>query len=388
VEWIVTDDVYRETWRRLLEFTNIDLTVDAIVRRHGAPTSSSIEANYKKQAKQVRVSVLQAKEYFDAAISASLITSPNHVYYGAVAIASAMMLLLGDGSYSLDLLRKTPTNSQHGLNFSTGCSASRAGIGLCLTEQTFAEICRFGHFANWYATLPNYELIYILTRIASQTGAALISRVVGGQTSTPAIDALVGKKRSILDLMKFLPDLQEDFSRYGIEVPSSRSRYKVDEDIAGVRRHMWLLHGAQGATDLEAILNGFRIPSGYTDAISVNLLREDRSAIVTVTESRDVRFAFQFPCARDTMSHETITYAADFDTHEIADCYILAYVLSMLSRYYPDLWIACIESQCKAAKLIERSVETLTKKFPLLALSILFPSGIVISTHRDPGWDS
>jgi hypothetical protein len=30
MRWIVTDNIYTETWRHLLEYSNIDLTMDAI----------------------------------------------------------------------------------------------------------------------------------------------------------------------------------------------------------------------------------------------------------------------------------------------------------------------------------------------------------------------
>ena len=56
----------------------------------------------------------------------------------------------------------------------------------------------------------------------------------------------------------------------------------------------------------------------------------------------------------------------------------------MLSRYFPDIWIACIESQCKAAKLIERAVDIVIKKLPILALSFISFEDVVISTHKEP----
>ena len=124
MRWIVTDDIYAETWRRLLEFANIELTMDEIARRHGKAITKSQTDNYKKQATQARVCALQAKEYFDAARSSTLFTSPNHAYYGAVATASLMMLIFGDGQKSLDVLRADNRNNHHGLDFTTGCTAN------------------------------------------------------------------------------------------------------------------------------------------------------------------------------------------------------------------------------------------------------------------------
>jgi hypothetical protein len=92
----------------------------------------------------------------------------------------------------------------------------------------------------------------------------------------------------------------------------------------------------------------------------------------------------RWPTSRETMDHQSIAYAEEIDTHEFVDGFVVAYQLSMLSRYFPDLWVACVESHCKAAKLIEQAVSLLIKKSPILALSMLTPGGITISTHREP----
>jgi hypothetical protein len=64
-----------------LDYTNIDLTVKKLIKRHGEPKSSGDSANYRKQANQARVCVLQVKEYMDAAQAFSIFTSQNHNYY-------------------------------------------------------------------------------------------------------------------------------------------------------------------------------------------------------------------------------------------------------------------------------------------------------------------
>ena len=147
MRWIVSDDVYAETWRNLLEYSNVELALDAIERRHG-PSQGAQRSNYLKQASQARVCALQAKEYFDAARSSTVFTSANHAYYGAASIASLMMLILGTGKNSLDSLRKDKKNNHHGLLFSTSCTKAQAPSGTNLLEMSFAEIAANGHFRN------------------------------------------------------------------------------------------------------------------------------------------------------------------------------------------------------------------------------------------------
>lgn len=383
MDWIVTDDVYQETWRRLLEFANIELTVNEIERRHGQATSKSLSANYVKQAKQVRVSVLQAKEYFEAASESSLFTSPNHAYYGMVAIASMMMLILGDGSRALDYLRRDPKNSHHGLAFSTGSTSVESAVGLSLVSKTYAEICRAGHFANWYSTLPRRGIAAGLST-SEVEGGSRTSYVTIGTYETKQLAEIAGTKKSILDLLTYFPDLNRDLARYGIVVPTSRTTHTAFYGKNGSIQHTWLVHGARTPHELEEVLSQFRSPAAHASCFSHNFEEGATGGIVRFTFSRDDKVAFSWPTARDTLNHDTISYAKELDLHEIADCYVVAFQLSMLSRYFPDLWIGCLESHCKAAKLIEQAVDILLKKFPILALSMLSDSGLVISTHREP----
>ena len=146
MEWVTTPDVQREIWRRLREFANPEFAVDAISAIHGAPADNHIASGYKKQAQQIRACVLQASEYFAAARSTSLVTSPNHIYYGLVSLASAVMLLLGDGKKSFDYLRKGDSNKHHGLEFSQSSSVADAKRGLGLLEHSRVRVRRMGTF--------------------------------------------------------------------------------------------------------------------------------------------------------------------------------------------------------------------------------------------------
>src|ERR1700722_2684041 len=384
MEWIVTDDISRETWRRILEFSNIELSVEEIARRHG-PINSESRDNYRKQARQVRVCALQAKEYFDAATTASLITRPNHAYYCAVSVASMMMLILGDGTRALDFLRTKPSNTKHGLKFSTGCTAKSAAVGLSLVENSFAEIDAAGQFANWYSTLPTVVGMHAVTSraAAAPTGATIRSLGGVGQSTVPTIGSLVGVKRSILDLIKYLPDLSGHLYRYGIEAPRSRSGHTIDVSNSHTL-HTWFLHWAGSIAVREALLEEFEVDPNC--GLNFTIHRDDATlgAFEKLTWAPPAPLpSFSWPSCRETLNHDAITYLNMQDGHEIVDLYIIAYQLSMVARYYPDLWISCIESQCKAAKLIEGAVDLIMKKLPILALSILSPAGLTISTHRE-----
>lgn len=138
MEWITCESIYDESWRILLEYANIELAVEAIESIHGKSTSK-MKANYKKQAQQARASLLQAKEYFEASRSSSLFTQPNHLYYGAVALSTACMLIRGTGEKSLDYLRKDPKNAHHGLEFTFSANTKAVKKGTKLLKIVISK---------------------------------------------------------------------------------------------------------------------------------------------------------------------------------------------------------------------------------------------------------
>lgn len=386
MRWIVTDDIYAETWRQLLEYSNLELTTDVIVRRHGEPTSKSHRDNLAKQAAQARVCVLQAKEYFDAARTASLFTSPNHSYYGAVALASLMMLVLGDGTRSLDYLRTDNKNNHHGLDLTTGCNAKSASVAIALAEQSRVEILKFGHFSNWYKILPLRGSVSALVRQSFGSTSSTFMQTIGGY-DVPVFDTVAGTKKTLLDLLKFLPDLDADLQRFGISAIRSRTSHEVLQEPESLTTHTWRIHGCRSEAELGALLEKFAITSRYSDALTFEGPDNAKSGIVSIRLNCPKELGIKWPGSRDTMNHDTISYADVTETHEITDLYLVAYQLSMLSRYFPDIWVRCLESQCRAAKLIERASEIIAKKVPILALSMLNGEETVISTHREP-WKS
>ena len=385
MEWIVTDDIRRETWRRLFEFANIDLATDAIIARHGTPKDNSERQNYKKQAQQVRACVLQAKEYFDAAEASTLITSPNHAYYGAICLASMMMLVLGDGRSALDVLRRDSKNQHHGLQFSTGCNAKNAATGTVLIDETRVEILENGHFANWYQALPRIEQIHVIHRRRQFSSEHRSFLPIGGY-EIPSFRSLVGRKIKIIDLLRYFPDLSAELYRARVDVSRSKVTHEVEINVPqGRQGHVWYVHGAATPAEREAVLAGFEIEARCAEFMTCEVDESTLRAIIRVTWNiREAVPIFRWPTPRDTMSRDTIYYADNVETPEFVDMYLVAYQLSMVSRYFPDIWMSCIESQCKAAKLIESAVELLKKKLPILALSTVTPGGVTISTHLEP----
>jgi hypothetical protein len=379
MEWTISSNPEREVWRRILEYTNQEFAFDTIQRRHGKATNKREEQNYHKQCAQLRAAILQAREFFAATAASTLYTNPNHLYYGAVSLATATMLLNGTGDQALDVLRNDDRNRSHGLKFSLGNPSPKS-----LLESCGIRVQRNGHFANWYNTLP----------LGIVGWAEKCERFPEESRSSTGLDRFCERPRaslatlesartSLLDLLRILPDLNNELRRYRMGVPSSRSTLLftiVGEQIT----IQYSIHGARTPDELQTILEEFRFRGNCLDVDQIDCVESDRMAIVTI-RGPNKPDRYTFPEHRTTLYHEDFVYAAELPTPEFADAYRVSFGLSMLCRYYPDVWTRCLESQCIAAKLVERFVTVYADKFPLLALRLLADNLVVISQHR-PWW--
>jgi hypothetical protein len=386
ITWITTDNIYAATWREIFEYTNIELTLKKLAERHGTPHGSRVTANYLKQAQQARVCVLQAKEYMDAAQTCSIFTSPNHTYYSISALASLMMLIMGTGEKSLDNLRQNKNNRSHGLSFTTECGLRDASSDINLLRLTSANILDKGHFPNWYNTLPDQEPVYAHHERRAGGFVQRSTRLVGGNTRKP-LSAISKTKWTLLDLLAVFPDLDSDLRKCGVKKIRSRSTMYVLENEDNLLTYRWIIHGCGSKEELETLLKKFTVLTNPEKKLTISITPDGVGAEILLVSMPKEELQFEWPNVRETVEHYNVSYADDAELFEVVELYLVAYQLSMLSRYFPDLWVRCIESQCLAAKLISRATEVIGRKFPILCLSILNKRKTVISSYRQPELD-
>ncbi|PAR45090.1 YaaC family protein [Vibrio metoecus] len=379
MEWITCENTYEESWRRLLEFANVELAVEAIGSIHGEPNKSTL-ANYKKQAEQARVALLQAKEYFEAAKVSSLYTQPNHLYYGSVALSTACMLIRGDGRKSLDYLRQDSKNSSHGLDFTFSSDIKRSKMGLSLLDNSYVKICPNGHFSNWYDTLMSTQKLAAIKHLRTIHGSQRNMDYIGSY-NIPYFSELKGLKKDLMFLLTRLPDLHADLGRYGIAVEGARGElHFYSDEIKKQQYSEFVFHSSPSHNAFIKVVESFVCDEGVNFEYLFNA--EGRSGVVSTR--KDKNWAFSFPDSRTTLDHKTIYFAEPIGTPEVVDLFLVSYALSMLSRYFPDIWISFLESHCKGSKLVERIVRVLYLKMPNLMLNQITGSELVISNHRPP----
>ena len=111
---VTSRDLPYFAWSGLRAFQNVSNVENAIFELHNV--SPKHKNNVTKQARQIRHCLIQAHEYYKAAQKVTLATKPNLLYYSAMSLALAELLLKQTGDASLDRAREQ--HRHHGLTLS------------------------------------------------------------------------------------------------------------------------------------------------------------------------------------------------------------------------------------------------------------------------------
>ena len=148
-----------------------------------------------------------------------------------ISLGSAIMLLLGTGDKALDKLRQDKNNNNHGLDFTTSVNAASCQKGFNILTNSFTEVRNNGFFLQWYSTLPQVIPSYgeVISQNAQGGKGVRIGREKIGEDQNLSSEKIVGYKTSILETLKYLPDLNSSLRNYEVTVPSSRMDFKVNK---------------------------------------------------------------------------------------------------------------------------------------------------------------
>src|SRR5262249_44400594 len=140
-------------------FHNVSFVEDLICRTHGLEKKD--RRNARKQATQLRYTLIQAKEYFDAASSVTLATKPNLLYYSIMSLALAEILFKQTGESSLDAARAQ--HRPHGLSFHVANNPANADLSSSASALAAKPLIRddsqrFGTFELWHRSAREMSL--------------------------------------------------------------------------------------------------------------------------------------------------------------------------------------------------------------------------------------
>lgn len=114
---ITSENPIQEIWKLLRFFKDANFCKKYHCQYLGISQEDYVQnkSNINKQVEQIGYCIRQAEEYFKASSQVGLATRPNLLYYGAVSLSKALILLRQDGKHSLDWLRNKEKHQHHGL---------------------------------------------------------------------------------------------------------------------------------------------------------------------------------------------------------------------------------------------------------------------------------
>jgi len=383
---ITSENPIGQIWKLLRFFVDIPSVSNTIRRIHGIQ-KPKFDRDVKKQAKQIGYCIRQAEEYFHASSQVSLPTRPTLLYYGAVSLSQALVLLRQDGTHSLDALRKKQKHNHHGLDLERGLAeTARPDAG---TENFLRSIqckCHIENGIPWGQLALFYQSLVpcafdIETEIHDQGKSTFLhSHTTQNCADLLPLDSIVSKCLNALDLVKSLPDIYFALQQLGIQPDLCRGNvkgrvirhYKKDEhgneQVEKTKDTLDFFIDGVTTEQKDHLLTFYKecnpnitIQADFGSNIHLRLIRE-------ITPSDQVREAYWPDIVDDVNGRKFYILRPEAYIPEPAAHFVLLYCLGMLARYYPDIWMRAIDENVQIAELIDSLLNIIYRKFPHLIL--------------------
>ncbi|HEY2706934.1 MAG TPA: hypothetical protein VGI95_02665 [Caulobacteraceae bacterium] len=326
--------------------------------------------NVRKQAEQIRYCVIQAKEYFDAALAVSLATKPVLLYYGVMSLALAEILFKQDGSSSLDYARGQ--HAHHGLDLRLGSNPSRketleeSGSSL-RAVPLIRGAKRSGTFELWHRSAREAPICGYRDTVLHQGARHKMPTVVG-----VPLDARMGTieegGRTFLDCVQAIPGMAPFLAQNGVRSTCARASLtnsyneitsELSSELIIQPNHSDLLEGIYSKIAFDAkCVDKIRIrelPSGCV----LNWGGKVGEADVPGRFPNSVQDSASFFYFQDNIS----------ELNEFGLFYLGLFMLGNYSRYFPDQWMVDVESSSALALAAMEFLSLAEERVPLLSLS-------------------
>ena len=323
---VFAEDIEAEQWQMLLQYTYADNIKRYLSSRNmAAPASELIEF--------VGGSITQAYEYFSAAKSVTLNTSPLLYYYGVANLMAGVFSLMADRTFDI---------GGHGLDFE-----------LPETRSRFADLIIK---TRWEATGAFRTFSEVLD---------VSSKMEGGQSWT------------LLEILGSIPELLPEFERcypndkpYVIPVEVVKSEDSQFDRIA--------LSAVERFEDKDEMLQSVEDYSGaYLNAYKTNTylvmrycLTAKEIGIYSISGQKFLPLVHAKGSTRVVLP--TILYS-----------FMGLYALGFVSRYRPQDWTPFVRQDDSGERsMLQRFVHTLARIVPNLVLNMLHQSRLSFVAQR------
>jgi hypothetical protein len=387
---ISSENPIKEVWKLLRFFRDVEYASkyhcyfcnisEAAYKKH--------KSNINKQAIQIGYCIRQAEEYFQASSQVGLATRPNLLYYGAVSLSQALILLKQDGTHSLDARRKQKKHNHHGLELAGSVTDLKSTAGVedffnslgctCFIKQGTRNNVPWGHFPLFYESL-----VPSTTQIKSTVYDFGELRGLEYSFPIPCADLLpienfVNNQFNLLEILKTLPDIYFYLSQTGVQpglcqgtLYSNIVKYYKNnekEQIEKYEKNYTFALDSISKNQKDQLLRFYdkcntliKVEHDFGSNILLVLKGE-----FCIDDEEDLGY---FPDIVENINGKKF-YILNPENYlpEPASHLIVLFCLGMLCRYYPDVWMKVIDENVQVAELTDSLLNIIYRKFPNLIL--------------------
>ncbi|MGE0830297.1 MAG: hypothetical protein AB7O04_13230, partial [Hyphomonadaceae bacterium] len=289
---------------------------------------------------------------------------------GCVSLATAQVLWTRSGAESLDKLRGE--YGEHGLDRIIPSVKVSDDIGWL--EKLRARVVRkkgkhCGLFGLWGEKFRNDPGVGVYQQrfdnVSSQSGVYVL---LAGESGIPddleAIDLLsIMKNNSALPVVLEGVGIKPDIVRARLE---RTTFYESNQ----ARRHEFKLTIHPGAPALlQEVYEQIQFDAKQIEQLRITEMPS--GCIVTWSGERDDALAGRFPMGISETDDLYFIRGSMPDLNEFGSYLVGLYILGMLARYYPDVWVEHVNANTLLAHLSSEFCDAALNRVPLLTLSIL-----------------
>ena len=364
----------RYAWTGLSRFENVSFVSKRLAATH--PSQENNASNFRKQATQIRYCILQAKEYFSAAASVSLSTRPLLLYYGLMSLALSEILFKQDGNSSLDRAREHHRHHglelrQHGrvrTQMTLGESAALISAAPLIITKGGSEV-RTGTFDLWHRTARDAPSCGA-TKRQFANGLTLESNgvlMIAEDIRSPLIPA---HGMTLLDCFRSTPGMIPALGQYGVAESLVRARISRQDNEMVHRSVSQLILQPGRIDDVDRVLARIFVKPGDVDRIECTPM--SGAYIINMNFEIDgVPIFARMPASVQENIADIYFPVEDVPVNEFGIYYMGLYILGNYARYFPDLWMADVESASDLSQCAAEFISIAERRVPLLALSEL-----------------
>jgi hypothetical protein len=277
-----------------------------------------------------------------------------------MSLALAEILISGDGNNSLDRIREK--HRGHGLEFKLGSDSIKTNsIDLISASPTKRKNRNYGTFWLWHSLTHSESIVGTRKTDMLDHGSTLeqTSFLLHGGTQT---EKVVGSL-DLLSVVQRIPHLSNHLESFNITSSLVRSTFSAtikQSQSVFIEELRWITHPCREDLLESAIQQMLVHPS---EVPNVESRRVPNGIIVKSKSDYNQPIGhIQYPEGISITPKSTYVISKKTSLNEFGNLYLASYLLGMLCRYYPDLWMKELEDRSDFFALCEILIDAIEQR--------------------------